>query len=110
MRPDPPRRQPDQAERQGELVRAVRRGPDDELRVTLEEYEGNPYISVRLWTFNRIDKVWMPTRKGCSVRLREAREVSAALLEALDLVDRMPPDRRAGRLPFGDDDHGPRRN
>jgi hypothetical protein len=79
--------QPDQAECPAQLVRAVRRADGEELRIELASYQGHPFISVRLWAFNRIDKVWLPTRKGCSVRLREAREVSCGLIEALELAE-----------------------
>jgi hypothetical protein len=82
--------QADQAERPGQLVRAVRRADGEELRIELTSYQGHPFISVQLWAFNRIDKVWLPTRKGCSVRLREAREVARGLIEALELAEGPP--------------------
>jgi hypothetical protein len=68
----------------GELLTTFpRRGPNgapQELRVALDEYQGHPYISVRLWERDR------PTRKGISVRISEAQGVADALVRALDLT------------------------
>jgi hypothetical protein len=80
------------------LATFPRPGPkgDAELRVSLDSYEGHPYITVRLWTKSAgwgNAPSWWPTPKGVSVRLGEAREVAAALLEGLELSgfeDRQP--------------------
>lgn len=66
------------------LATIPRRGRDEaleELRISLEEYQGHPYLSVRLWTKGGGSGEFFPTRKGCSIRISEAEQVSAALLE-----------------------------
>jgi hypothetical protein len=66
------------------LARFARKNPDGsecELRVSLEEFQGNPYISVRAWERDQAGQ-WWPTKKGVSVRLSEAEGVSEALLRA----------------------------
>jgi hypothetical protein len=77
---------PTPSKQSGRLVEAVPRGADAELRISIEEYEGHAYISIRLWGFDRGSKSWHPTRRGCSVRIHEARQVSNALLEALHVA------------------------
>ena len=75
------------------------RGPETELRVDLDEYEGHAYVSLRVWTRGP-DDGWYPTRKGCSVRLSEADEVAAALVEGARLAS-LPPARLPGKAPAG---------
>ena len=61
------------------------RGPDTELRASLSEYLGHPFIDVRIWSKGP-DGAWYPTRKGVSVRLKEAEDLAAALLEGVRLA------------------------
>jgi hypothetical protein len=75
--PNPPRR-PEPPADNGERVATFDRGRGVELRVCLSEYEGYPYISLRVWERGPGGGFW-PTRKGCSVRLSEAPELAAAL-------------------------------
>jgi hypothetical protein len=67
-------------------------GTEQELRVVLDEYQGHPYIAVRLWSIDRDTGAWWPVKgKGISVRLSEAQGVAEALTRALDLVEQPPP-------------------
>ena len=64
---------------QGERLATFPRGDGVELRVTLSEYQGRPYIGLRVWERGQ-DGAWWPVRgKGCSVRLTEAAELAEAL-------------------------------
>lgn len=82
-------------EPRGELLaRFPRLGPDrvpQELRVVLDEFEGHPFIGLRIWQSNvKVD--WYPVRgKGLSIRMGEAWGVAEALLAVLDAASR--PDR-----------------
>jgi len=94
------------AENGRRLATFDRKGPKGEraeLRVSLDEYQGHPYISVRLWTIATWgDGGWFPTRKGISIRLGEAEGVAAALAEAVELVG-VPeprPSKGGGRQPL----------
>ena len=62
---------------------------DAELRVSLDEYQGNKYISVRTW-FRGADGGWWPTKKGCSIRISEAEEFCEALVKAVQMADFEP--------------------
>ena len=75
--PDPPRR-PEPPGDNGERLATFDRGPGVEMRVCLSEYEGHPYISLRVWEVGR-DGAWWPTRRGGSVRISEAAELAEVL-------------------------------
>ena len=82
-------------------------GPPTQLRVSLDAFEGHPFVSVRLWTRGP-DGRFYPSRKGCSVRIGEAEAVAeavaAALVEAARIADQDHP--RPGPTA---DRRGPRR-
>lgn len=77
--PNPPRR-PEPPAENGRRLATFDRGQGVEMRATLTTYEGNPYISLRVWEADR-DGAWWPTRRGCSVRISEAAELAAALAD-----------------------------
>lgn len=72
-------------EDRGERLATLPRGQGEELRVSLDEYEGRPYISLRVWAIGQ-DGSWWPTKKGCSVRIREITDVAQALMRANDMI------------------------
>jgi Transcriptional Coactivator p15 (PC4) len=77
--PNPPRQhQAEPPQDSGERLAVYPRGKDQEMRISLSEYNGNPYVSMRLWERGR-DGAWWPTRKGCSIRLGECADVAAVL-------------------------------
>jgi hypothetical protein len=120
-------------EPQGRLLFAgPRRGPNgeaQELRLYLDEYQGKPYVSVRVWQRDWQGGWWPLKDKGTSIRLGEAEGIIDGLQDALDLVgdfraparqqerrgDRRPERRPAAqasrpngpRLPMGGDDSLP---
>jgi hypothetical protein len=58
----------------------LQRSQTERLRVELGTYEGHPYVGIRVWTL--IGDAWVPTKKGCTVRLREIDKVIEALEQA----------------------------
>ena len=69
------------AQTPGQRRATFARSDTEELRVELASYEGHPFVNLRIW-FTGTDGQWHPTKKGCTVRLREVPELVAAL-EAL---------------------------
>jgi hypothetical protein len=66
------------------LVALPRNNGQEELRVGLKEYQGNRYVSLRVWGLDPGSDSWFPVRgKGCSVRLGEAEAVAEALRKAI---------------------------
>jgi hypothetical protein len=57
----------------GERLATFPRGPGQEVRVTLDDYEGHAYVGVRLW-----QNGW-PTQKGLSIRIHELDELAEVL-------------------------------
>jgi hypothetical protein len=84
----------------GQRLAVFPRSRDQELRVSLAEYGGHDYVSLRVWAMDQ-DGQWWPVRgKGCSVRLSEI----GGLIDALCQVEErsMPP----ARYQPQDDDRG----
>jgi hypothetical protein len=52
------------------LLTLPRNDGAEELRVVKDEYQGHPYLSLRLWRRGE-DGSWYPTPKGCSIRMSE---------------------------------------
>jgi hypothetical protein len=75
--PNPPRMSSPPEPSGVELARFAR-GPDAELRVSLDEYQGARFLNLRIWTRGSLDS-WWPSKKGVSIRLREAGPLSAIL-------------------------------
>lgn len=65
------------------------RGPDGELRISLDEFQGHAYVAVRLWTRSASGE-WFPSRKGCSIRMAECEDFAAALGAATRLAYATP--------------------
>ncbi len=82
-------------ERGQRLATFVRDRGDSELRVCLDEYEGHPFVSVRLWT--RGPDGWFPTPKGCSIRMGELRGLLDALAPLAGRPDSLPQGRQEPR-------------
>lgn len=65
----------------GKRLATIRRGEGEELRVSLDEYEGRPFLSIRVWRNGYPDP-----KRGVTIRIRELADfadgVAAALEEA----------------------------
>ena len=71
----------------GISLAVITRSETEELRVTLSEYRGHQFLSLRVWARNP-EGMWLPVgRKGVSVRLREAEQVADALVRGAALAE-----------------------
>jgi hypothetical protein len=76
-------------EERGLRIACFERGDGEQLRVTLEEYEGHRFVSLRVWA--RENSQWWPSKKGCSIRRKELRGMIEALQRAeADLAAQEP--------------------
>jgi hypothetical protein len=74
-------------EEQGRRLATFPRGPGGELRVTLSEYQGRPFLMLKLWERGQDGQLWPTPGKGtCSVRIAELEGMIGALREAVELV------------------------
>jgi hypothetical protein len=69
---------------EGLRLATIPRSHREELRISIDQYQGRPFVSVRVWVL--YPDGWHPTKKGTSVRRSELREVISALSEAVDLT------------------------
>ena len=70
----------------GRVLATLPRGFGEQLRVTLAEYEGHPYVSLRVWAPGPDGKLWPVKGEGCSIRISELGEVAEAPAEALEIA------------------------
>jgi hypothetical protein len=79
--PNPPR-QADAPRENGDRLVTFERHGGEELRVSLAEFNGHPFVSLRVWAPGQDGQLWPVRGKGISVKLREV----AGLAEALAAV------------------------
>jgi hypothetical protein len=66
-------------EETGLRIATLHRGRDEELRINWSEYEGSPYLSLRIWSRDYRGRFWPDRRRGCSIRIRELGQVAEAI-------------------------------
>lgn len=73
-------RQTSPPEATGKLLATCVRGhkKNEELRISLDEYRGHAYVSLRVWERGGKGPFW-PSKKGVTIRLSEIETVLAAL-------------------------------
>jgi hypothetical protein len=83
----------------GKRLATFARGDGVEMRVNLAEYQGRPYIALRVWERDPSGAWWPCKGKGCSVRISEAGELAEALKLAAGAGanDERPQSGRPGR-------------
>lgn len=80
-----------------EFPRRGKYGSEEALRVSLDQFEGHPYISIRVWSRDNRSGQWWPLKgRGVSVRISEAEGVAQALNEALERAQESRPLQRQG--------------
>jgi len=79
----------------GHRLLTLPRGHDEELRLSLDAYEGRPFLNLRIWTRDADGRGWWPSKRGVTFKLRELADVAEALAAALDLMAEYPAGRPA---------------
>ena len=82
------------------LARRSPEGVESELRIDLDEYNGHPFLKLRIWSRDRGNGNWWPDpKRGVSVRLGEAEAVARALLDGLEQAGGAPEPKGGGGRP-----------
>jgi hypothetical protein len=64
---------------EGRRLATCDRGPLEELRITWQEYQGHPFVNVRVWE-RGTDGAWYPKPdRGVALKVRELLRVSHAI-------------------------------
>ena len=72
---------------QGERLATVSRGDSEELRFSWSEYNGRPFLNIRLWNRD-VSGQWWPTKdKGIAIRRHELADLAEAVAGAMDRAD-----------------------
>jgi hypothetical protein len=102
--PNPPQQhQATAPQESGERVATFTRHGGEELRVNLAEYEGHPYLSLRVWAPGQDGQLWPVRGKGLTVKLREVAGLAYALTEVAGQLELGRSTRQDDRA--GDRDH-----
>jgi len=83
----PPRRSATPPVENGRRIGTIERSADEQIRVNWSEYEGKPFLSIRMWKRGDDGQWWPDGKRGMSVRIRELPDLAAAIAEALDLAE-----------------------
>lgn len=75
---------PQAPEENGTRLATLPRNDREELRITFSEYRGHKYLSLRCW-YKTDDGVWVPTKKGVTIRHGEIPTVMDTLHDAVIL-------------------------
>lgn len=80
----------------GKRLLTLSRGDGAELRINLAEFQGRPFISIRLWEKNPSGEWWPTKGRGGSIRMGEIQSV----IEALEgVVSQQRPEQRPEQRP-----------
>ncbi len=82
----PPRQSATPPAENGRRIGTIERSASEEIRVNWSEFEGKPFLSIRMWTQSD-DGSWWPSKKGIAIRVRELPGLAAAIAEALDIAE-----------------------
>src|SRR4051794_25516718 len=80
----PPRRQSVAPVENGRRVATIERADGEEIRINWCDYEGKPYVSIRLWKRSQDGSWWPDGKRGMSWRIREIPDIAEAVAELLD--------------------------
>ena len=76
-------------EENGVWLATTRRSADEEVRISWAEYNGRPFLNVRLW--NRREGGWWPDKgKGMAICIRELPKFADGVAKAMVLAAREP--------------------
>jgi hypothetical protein len=70
----------------GVRLATLERGESEQVRVTWAEYEGRPFLNIRLWTRNA-EGQWWPDKKGIAIKVRELPAFADGIAGALELLE-----------------------
>lgn len=68
----------------GKRLATIVRGDAEELRVSWAEYEGHPFLSLRVWKKDSSGSWWPDKAKGLTIRLRELADFIDGVAAAVD--------------------------
>lgn len=66
----------------GRLLGTIEKGKKERIEVRSREYEGHPFIDLRLFWLDQATKEWRPSQKGITVRPGQVTELIRILEKA----------------------------
>ena len=81
----PPRASAAPPPENGRRLGTINRSESEEIRINWSEFEGHPFLSIRMWK-RYDDGTWWPDKRGIAIRVRELPDLVVAMAEAIDLA------------------------
>ncbi len=69
------------------LVKAIERGPGQQIQVRLATFRGREYLDLRNFYLDEESAEWRPTKKGIAIPVELYAELMSALQEAGKLLE-----------------------
>lgn len=69
----------------GKRLGTINRSETEQIRINWSEYDGHPFLSIRMWK-RYDDGTWWPDKRGIAIRVRELPDLVVAMAEAVDLA------------------------
>jgi hypothetical protein len=71
------------------IIGAVQKSDNDQVRVTIKEWDQRPYVHIRLWHRGDGEDEYRFTAKGVALKLPEARELCSVFKQLEAELDKM---------------------
>ena len=83
----PPGRSKTPPPENGRRLATIDRSETEQIRINWSEYEGKPFVSIRMWRRGDDGQFWPDKTRGMSVRLRELPDLAEGIAQAMDLAE-----------------------
>ena len=82
----PLRRSATPPQENGRRIGTIERSETEQIRINWSEYEGKPFLSIRMWKRGDDEGWWPDGKRGISIRVRELPDLADGISEAIDLA------------------------
>jgi len=82
----PPRRATAPPQENGRRLPTLDRSETEQIRINWSEYEGKPFLSIRMWKRGDYGQFWPAPKRGISIRVRELPDLADGVGAAMDLA------------------------
>jgi len=82
----PPRRSTGPPQENGPRLASIDRSETEQIRINWSDYEGKPFLSIRMWKRGDDGRFWPDPKRRISIRVRELPDLADGVAAAIDLA------------------------